>query len=201
MGPDKVSSDVYGSGFTGTSASSAHVAGAAALILDRYPDFNVEQLWQSLTLTAIDMGSPGPDNLYGYGRLNLDINTAITSSITVTSSGGGGGGCFIATAAYGSYAAPCVMILREMRDRLLLTNSIGKSLVSLYYKYSPPLADFITNHDNLKMVVRLSLLPLVGISWLALKVGPMLTLFFMVLFVLGLIRLFSKKTFSNRKTI
>jgi hypothetical protein len=147
------------------------------------------------------MGSPGPDNLYGYGRLNLDINTAITSSITVTSSGGGGGGCFIATAAYGSYAAPCVMILREMRDRFLLTNSIGKSLVSLYYKYSPPLADFIANHDNLKMVVRLSLLPLVGLSWLALKMGPMLTLFFMVLFVLGLIRLFSKKTFSNRKTI
>jgi hypothetical protein len=202
MGPDNVSSNVYGSGFTGTSASSAHVAGAAALILDRYPNFiDVEQLWQSLTLTAIDMGSPGPDNLYGYGRLNLDINTAITSSITVTSSGGGGGGCFIATAAYGSYAAPCVMILREMRDRFLLTNSIGKSLVSLYYKYSPPLADFIANHDNLKMVVRLSLLPLVGISWLALKMGPMLTLFFMVLFVLGLIRLFSKKTFSNRKTI
>jgi hypothetical protein len=202
MGPDNVSSNVYGSGFTGTSASSAHVAGAAALILDRYPNFiDVEQLWQSLTLTAIDMGSPGPDNLYGYGRLNLDINTAITSSITVTSSGGGGGGCFIATAAYGSYAAPCVMILREMRDRFLLTNSIGKSLVSLYYKYSPPLADFIANHDNLKMVVRLSLLPLVGLSWLALKMGPMLTLFFMVLFVLGLIRLFSKKTFSNRKTI
>jgi hypothetical protein len=202
MGPDNVSSDVYASGFTGTSASSAHVAGAAALILDRYPNFiDVEQLWQSLTLTAIDMGSPGPDNLYGYGRLNLDINTAITSSITVTSSGGGGGGCFIATAAYGSYAAPCVMILREMRDRFLLTNSIGKILVNLYYKYSPPLADFIANHDNLKMVVRLSLLPLVGISWLSLKMGPMFTLFFMAIFVLGLIRLFSKKTFSNSKTI
>ena len=133
--------------------------------------------------------------------MNLNINTAITSSITVTSGGGCCGGCFIATAAYGSYAAPCVMILREMRDRFLLTNSIGKNLVSLYYKYSPPLADFISNHDNIKIVVRLSLLPLVGISWLALKVGPMFTLFFMVLFVLGLIRLFSKKTFSNRKTI
>jgi len=202
MGPDNVSSAVYGTGFTGTSASSAHVAGAAALILDRYPDFNVEQIWQSLTLTAIDMGSSGKDNLYGYGRLNLDINTAITSNITVTSSGGGGGGgCFIATAAYGSYAAPCVMILREMRDRFLLTNSIGKNLVSLYYKYSPPLADFISNHDNIKIVVRLSLLPLVGISWLALKMGSMFTITLMVLFVFGLIRLFSNKTFSNRKII
>ena len=202
MGPDNVSSNVYGSGFTGTSASSAHVAGAAALILDRYPNFtDVEQLWQSLTLTAIDMGSPNKDNIYGYGRLNLDINTAITSSITVTSSGGGGGGCFIATAAYGSYAAPCVMILRKIRDRFLLTNSIGKNLVSLYYKYSPPIADFIANHDNIKIVVRLSLLPLVGISWLALKMGPMFTISFIALFVFGLIRLFSKKMFSNRKTI
>ena len=198
MGPDNVSSDVYGSGFTGTSASSAHVAGAAALILERYPDFNVEGLWQSLILTAIDMGDP---NIYGNGRLNLDINTAITSSITVTSSGGGGGGCFIATAAYGSYAAPCVRILREMRDRFLLTNNIGKSLVNLYYKYSPPMADFIADHANVKILVRLSLLPLVGVSWLALKMGPMFTIALMVLFVFGLIRFFSKKTFSNKKMI
>jgi len=203
MGPDNISSDIYGSGFTGTSASSAHVAGAAALILDKFPGISVDQLWNSLASTAIDMGTPGKDNIYGYGRLKLDINAAIPSSITVTTSsgGGGGGGCFIATAAYGSYAAPCVLILREMRDRFLLTNSIGKSLVSLYYKYSPPLADFISNHDNIKIVVRLSLLPLVGISWLALKVGPMFTIFFIVLIVFGITRLFSNKTFSNRKTI
>ena len=134
--------------------------------------------------------------------MNLNINTAVTSSTTVTSSGGGGGGgCFIATAAYGSYAAPCVMILREMRDRFLLTNSFGKSLVNLYYKYSPPLADFIANHDNLKMVVRLSLLPLVGVSWLALKMGPMFAISFIALFVFCLIRLFSNQTTSNKKTI
>jgi len=205
MGPDNVMNYItlnfYGKRFTGTSASSAHVAGAAALILNRYPDFDVEGLWQSLTLTAIDMGDEGKDNIYGYGRLNLNINTAITSSIAVASDGGGGGGCFIATAAYGSYAAPCVRILREMRDRFLIKTSIGKSFVNLYYKYSPPMADFIANHDNVKILVRLSLLPLVGISWLALKMGPMFTIALIVLFVFGLIRLFSKKTFSNRKTI
>jgi hypothetical protein len=88
-----------------------------------------------------------------------------------------------------------------MRDRFLLTNSLGNSFVNLYYKYSPPMADFIANHDNLKIVVRLSLLPLVGISWLALKMGPMFFISFIALFVFGLIRLFSKKTFSNSKTI
>ncbi|MDH3721999.1 MAG: hypothetical protein OER74_10925, partial [Desulfobacteraceae bacterium] len=119
---------------------------------------------------------------------------------TVTSSGGGGG-CFIATAAYGSYTAPCVQILREMRDRFLINSSIGKSLVNLYYKYSPPLADFIADHNYLKIFVRLSLLPLVGISWLALKLGPLFTISLMALFVFGLIRFFSNKTFFNKKRI
>ncbi|MGB2688964.1 MAG: hypothetical protein WBC36_08255, partial [Desulfobacterales bacterium] len=66
---------------------------------------------------------------------------------------------------------------------------------------SPPLADFIADHDNLKIVVRLSLLPLVGISWLALKMGPLFTISLMALFVFGLIRFFSKKTYSNKKMI
>ncbi|MDH4207153.1 MAG: hypothetical protein OEV45_16655, partial [Desulfobacteraceae bacterium] len=91
-------------------------------------------------------------------------------------------------------------ILRKMRDRFLIKSSFGKSFVNLYYKYSPPMAVFIANHDSVKILVRLSLLPLVGISWLALKMGPMFTIFFMVLIVFGLIRLFSNKMFSNKKT-
>ena len=37
--------------------------------------------------------------------------------------GGGGGGCFIASSAYGSQVEPQVKILRELRDRLFLTQS------------------------------------------------------------------------------
>ena len=201
MGPDNVSTDIFISGFTGTSASSAHVAGAAALLLNKNPSISVDDLWNTLTSTAIYMGYMQDPNIYGSGLLNLDIGTAIPSSNSVTSSGGGGGGCFIATAAYGSYATPCVRILREMRDRFLIKSSIGKGFVNLYYKYSPPVADFITNHHNLKILIRFGLLPLVGISWLALKIGPIFTIILMVLFVFGLIRLFSKKMFSNRKKI
>jgi hypothetical protein len=160
---------------------------------------SVDQLWNSLTSTAVDMGIDGKDNIYGYGRLRLDLNAAIPSSSAVTTGGGGGGGCFIATAAYGSSMAPHVQILREMRDRFLLTGGIGKRFVNLYYTYSPPLADFIADHDNLKVFVRLSLLPLVGISWLALKLGPLFTIVLMILFVIGLTRLVSNRRFSSKE--
>jgi hypothetical protein len=106
-----------------------------------------------------------------------------------TSGGGGGGGCFIATAAYGSPMQPHVIILREFRDRFLLTNSFGKAFVQLYYKYSPPMADFIAEHANMRAIVRVSLLPVVGMSRLAMKIGPVSAIALMLFFAFGLIGL------------
>jgi subtilisin family serine protease len=210
MGPDYVSNSIEGV-FAGTSASSPHVAGAAALILQKNPGITVDQLRNTLTSTAIAMTSSAPNdsvpnNIYGYGRLNLDINAAIPSSSTGTTGGSstgtsdGGGGCFIATAAYVSYEAPYDLILRKMRDRFLATNAVGKAFVHLYHTYSPPIADIIANHHSLKIAVRIGLLPLVGISWLALKKGPLFTLFALVLItllILGLIRLVSSRMFQR----
>jgi len=85
--------------------------------------------------------------------------------------GGGGGGCFIATAAYGSYMEPHVMVLRDFRDRVLLTNNVGRSFVELYYTHSPSVANFIAKHTSLRRVTRWTLLPLVGVSWVALHLG------------------------------
>jgi hypothetical protein len=81
-------------------------------------------------------------------------------------------GCFIATAAYGSMMEPQVKILRNFRDRLLLTNNMGKVFVGFYYSYSLPVADFIAEHDTLRASVRWSLLPIVGLSWVTLNLGP-----------------------------
>jgi hypothetical protein len=92
-------------------------------------------------------------------------------------------GCFIATAAYGSLIEPHVKILRDFRDKVLLTNSLGKSFVKAYYTYSPPIADFISKDDNLRTLVRLSLLPVVGISWISLKIGPAPTVTLMLFFI------------------
>ena len=184
-GPDGISNDVFGT-FYGTSASCAHVAGAAALILSRNQICSASDLMNALPTSAIDMGNPGKDNIYGYGRLNLDIHSDIVCSDVDESGGGidggGGGGCFIATAAYGSSMAPHVEILRRVRDRFLLNNRIGKSFVNFYTKYSPTAADFIAGHDILRMFVRMGLFPLVGIGWVALKFGPVFTLSLMLLF-------------------
>jgi hypothetical protein len=73
----------------------------------------------------------------------------------------GGGGCFIATAAFGSYQAPEVVLLQKFRDRILLTNEPGRLFVEFYYRVSPPIADFIGHDDSLRRAVRLSLMPLI----------------------------------------
>jgi hypothetical protein len=57
-----------------------------------------------------------------------------------------------------------VQTLRDFRDEYLLTNPLGQAFVNLYYKTSPPIAEFITDHPNLKPVVRTGLLPAVAVS-------------------------------------
>jgi len=79
-----------------------------------------------------------------------------------------GGGCFIATAAYGTPTAEKIQILREFRDEYLLTNPVGRALVDIYYRTSPPVAKFITEHPGLKPIVRVGLMPAVVMSTVAL---------------------------------
>jgi subtilisin family serine protease len=71
-GYDNVSTVSYGfSPFSGTSAATPHVAGAAALVLSAYPGYTPDQLQSFLEGHAIDISSPGMDTRSGYGRLYL----------------------------------------------------------------------------------------------------------------------------------
>jgi len=75
--------------------------------------------------------------------------------------------CFIATAAYGTPMAEEIQILREFRDQYLLTNPLGRAFVDFYYRVSPPIAEFITEHPSLKPIVRAGLVPAVAMSNIA----------------------------------
>jgi len=76
-------------------------------------------------------------------------------------------GCFIATAAYGSYAEPHVRILRTFRDTVLLSNSWGHAFVDWYYAASPAAAAWLNEHPTYKPLVRAVLMPVVGMAYCA----------------------------------
>lgn len=62
------------SSFAGTSGSSPHVAGAAALVLDAFPGYSATQARNELTATAQDVSAAGFDYRTGYGRISLDAD-------------------------------------------------------------------------------------------------------------------------------
>jgi hypothetical protein len=84
----------------------------------------------------------------------------------------GVGGCFIATAAYGTPMAKEIQILRDFRDEYLLTNTLGQGLIDVYYTFSPPVADFITEHPSLKPTVRAGLMPVVAMCSIVFWTAP-----------------------------
>jgi len=97
-----------------------------------------------------------------------DATTTITMEddyeITANFEADAPGWCFIATAAYGTPMAEEIQTLREFRNEYLLTNPLGQAFVNLYYKVSPPIAEFITDHPSLKPIVRAGLVPAVAVS-------------------------------------
>jgi len=98
--------------------------------------------------------------------------------------GGGDHDCFIATAAFGSPLNRHVCVLRAFRDRHLARCGLGRKLIRLYETTSPPLARLISEHEPLRALVRLLLLPAVALTYVTLYFGVKATLGILAFLVL-----------------
>jgi hypothetical protein len=80
-------------------------------------------------------------------------------------------GCLIATAAFGSELTPQVQYLRHFRDNYILSTASGSAFMnsfnSVYYSFSPQVADYEREQPWLQAMVKGALYPLFGILTMA----------------------------------
>lgn len=65
----------------GTSMAAPHVSGLAALLLAKYPYFSNEDVRAAIRQSAVDLGTPGFDTSFGYGRIDASAAIAISNPV------------------------------------------------------------------------------------------------------------------------
>jgi hypothetical protein len=161
---------VSGSSFTVSAAASDNVGvvgvqfmldGATLASEVMTPPFSIS--WDTTT------AANGPHTLTAVAR-DAAGNTTTSRSIVVTVlniPGGGGSsdktGCFLAISTCGPDRSRVLRILRAFRDRTLIPHPLGHRLVELYYRHSPPLANYMKDKEGMKILVRFCLRPVVFI--------------------------------------
>ncbi len=65
----------------GTSMATPHVSGLAALILSKHPEYSNEDVRQAIRVSADQVGQPGFDMNFGYGRIDAAAAVAVTGAL------------------------------------------------------------------------------------------------------------------------
>ncbi len=134
-----------------------------------YDDPNATYIYDGTGTSYVDNYNISNGTIYYYTAFTYDEVPNYSSGVSANAipsagnGGGGGGGCFIATAAYGTPMAEEVKLLSEFRDEYLLTNELGRGFVAFYYKHGPQWAEFISDNEELKSLVRVGLKPMSGL--------------------------------------
>lgn len=78
-----LSSSLYVPAFAGTSAATPHLGGALCLMVDANPAVPPRQISQALQQTALDLGAPGKDNVFGAGKIRVyDAALRVRAAVT-----------------------------------------------------------------------------------------------------------------------
>lgn len=94
--------------------------------------------------------------------------------------------CFVATAAYGDPAHPMVRILRDFRDRYLMSFQAGRWFVKQYYKHGPAAADFIRHRPAAALAAKCLLAPVVALAFSMLYAPLLIPFVFFVSLIITL---------------
>ncbi len=131
-------------------------------VLDNSGIVSIDGVIQESGVSVVDFSNPV---FYTVKSEDSEEGTVYTVTVTGTKVDE----CFIATACFGSINEPAVKLLRQFRDKFLLTNTPGQALVSFYYSNSPPLADYIRQSEGKKLATRIILMPLIVIAYICLN--------------------------------
>jgi len=109
--------------------------------------------WTSVTIEGLeeDVTYHFAVTAYSVYSEESDYSDEVCLNCATGDTTDGSGGCFIASAADGFRMTEAAKILRNFREKPLLTNPLGRAFVRFYYKVSPPLADFLSGHETLRV--------------------------------------------------
>ena len=203
---------IVGSSDTPGNPSKVFVSGSYVYVADTDSGLTVLRAFEPCTdVTLVDSSTVTATVPAGLtkGTYNVYVvnpggeQATLQNGFTVSNNGGDGnsgdGICFITTAAYGSRLTAEARVLTSLRDKVLMSSTVGRAFVKLYYKLSPPVADFIAKHNTARAVVRWSLSPVVGISWIVLQLGLIPTVvLILVLFALATVAIRSRSKIRYR---
>ncbi len=111
---------------------------------------------EATNMLDILMQSPGNESAVRAKLAYIRSHGVIPQKESLASQSDGGG-CYIATAVYGSYDAPEVLILRSFRDQVLQKHWIGRLFIKIYYFFSPPIAKHLKNARRINNLIRVAL--------------------------------------------